>query len=126
MAALNANITGLPVIVYSYSGNLNVTKDKMYLGLLQRQKQRSQRLRDLSTLQAGDIARFRDREAKELSRSTANLSVKVLRVCLGEAVRQRLLNGQSGHARQAASNQLRNRSGARSRWWKSSASSGRA
>jgi integrase len=47
--------------------------------------------RDLSTLQASDIARFRDREAKELSRSTANLSVKVLRVCLGEATRQGLL-----------------------------------
>jgi integrase len=47
--------------------------------------------RDLSTLQASDVARFRDREAKGLSRSTANLSVKVLRVCLGEAVRQGLL-----------------------------------
>jgi integrase len=47
--------------------------------------------RDLSTLQASDISRFRDREAKELSRSTANLSVKVLRICLGEAVRQGLL-----------------------------------
>jgi integrase len=47
--------------------------------------------RDLSTLQARDIARFRDREVKELSRSTANLSVKVLRICLGEAVRQGLL-----------------------------------
>jgi len=47
--------------------------------------------RDLSTLQASDISRFRDHEAKELSRSTANLSVKVLRVCLGEAVRQGLL-----------------------------------
>src|SRR5215510_13123071 len=47
--------------------------------------------RDLSTLHTNDIARFRDREAKELSRSTANLSVKVLRVCLGEAVRQGLL-----------------------------------
>jgi integrase len=47
--------------------------------------------RDLSTLQASDIARFRDREAKELSRSTANLGVKVLRICLGEAVRQGLL-----------------------------------
>ena len=44
--------------------------------------------RDLATLQASDVARFRDREAKELSRSTANLGVKVLRVCLGEAVRQ--------------------------------------
>jgi integrase len=47
--------------------------------------------RDLSTLQAVDITRFRDREAKELSRATANLSVKVLRVCVGEAVRQGLL-----------------------------------
>ncbi len=47
--------------------------------------------RDLSTLQASDIARFRDREAKELSRSTANLGVKVLRICLGEGVRQGLL-----------------------------------
>ena len=47
--------------------------------------------RDLSTLQANDIARFRDREAKELSRATANLSLKVLRVCFGEAVRQGLL-----------------------------------
>src|SRR5947208_6300310 len=47
--------------------------------------------RDLSTLQASDIARFRDRETKELARATANLSLKVLRVCLGEAVRQGLL-----------------------------------
>jgi integrase len=47
--------------------------------------------RDLSTLQASDIARFRDREAKELSRSTANLSIKVLRICLSEALRQGLL-----------------------------------
>jgi integrase len=47
--------------------------------------------RDLSTLQASDIMRFRDREAKERSRATANLSVKVPRVCLGEAVRQGLL-----------------------------------
>jgi integrase len=47
--------------------------------------------RDLSTLQAVDITRFRDREAKELARGTANLSLKVLRVCFGEAVRQGLL-----------------------------------
>jgi len=47
--------------------------------------------RDLSTLQASDIARFRDCEAKERSRATANLSVKVLRVCFNEAVRQGLL-----------------------------------
>ena len=37
--------------------------------------------RDLSTLQASDIARFRDRESKERARATANLSLKVLRVC---------------------------------------------
>jgi integrase len=47
--------------------------------------------RDISTLQATDIAKFRDHEAKERSRATANLSLKVLRVCLGEAVRQGLL-----------------------------------
>ena len=47
--------------------------------------------RDLATLQESDVARFRDREAKELSRSTANLGVKVLRICFGEAVRQGLL-----------------------------------
>jgi integrase len=47
--------------------------------------------RDLSTLQASDMARFRDREAKERASATANLSLKVLRVCFGEAVRQGLL-----------------------------------
>jgi len=47
--------------------------------------------RDLSTLHSSDIARFRDREAKERSRATATLSVKVLRICFGEAVRQGLL-----------------------------------
>src|SRR5260370_20523503 len=34
---------------------------------------------------------FCDREGRELSRATANLSLKVLRVCFGEAVRQGLL-----------------------------------
>jgi integrase len=52
--------------------------------------------RDISTLQASDIARFRDREAKERSPATANLSLKVLRVCLGEAVRQGLLTVNPG------------------------------
>ncbi len=47
--------------------------------------------RDLSTLQAADVTKFRDREAKALSRATANLSLKVLRVCFGEAVRHGLL-----------------------------------
>jgi len=47
--------------------------------------------RDLSTLHTSDIARFRDREAKERAIATANIHLKVLRVCLGEAVRQGLL-----------------------------------
>src|SRR5262249_52529655 len=47
--------------------------------------------RDLSTLHANDIARFRDREAKDRARATANLSLKVLRVCFGEAKRQELI-----------------------------------
>jgi integrase len=47
--------------------------------------------RDLATLRESDVARFRDHEAKELSRSTANLCVKVLRICFGEAVRRKLL-----------------------------------
>jgi hypothetical protein len=47
--------------------------------------------RDLATLRESDVARFRDHEAKELSHSTANLAVKVLRMCFGEAVRQKVL-----------------------------------
>jgi integrase len=47
--------------------------------------------RDLSTLQAVDIARFRDSEAEQRARATANLSLAVLRVCFGEAVHQDLL-----------------------------------
>src|SRR5437868_12178668 len=39
--------------------------------------------RDLATLQAADITRFRDSEAKKRSRATASLSLKVLRVCFG-------------------------------------------
>jgi site-specific recombinase XerC len=47
--------------------------------------------RDLSALQANDVARFRDREAKDHARATANLSLKVLRMCLNEAVQQGVL-----------------------------------
>ena len=47
--------------------------------------------RDVSALQTHDVARFRDREAKERARATANLSLKVLRVCFGEAEKQDLL-----------------------------------
>ena len=69
--------------------------------------------RDLSTLQASEIARFRDQEAKERSRATANLSLKVPRVCLGEAVRQGLL-AVNPAVRVKLLNQLRNRSGVHS------------
>lgn len=47
--------------------------------------------RDLTALHALDVTKFRDGEAKALSRATANLSLKVLRVCFGEAVKQDLL-----------------------------------
>jgi integrase len=47
--------------------------------------------RDLSALSGDDVLRFRDREVKERAPATANLGVKVLRVCFGEAVRQELL-----------------------------------
>ena len=46
---------------------------------------------NLATLAVSDVARFRDHEAKERARATANLSLKILRVCLREAVRQGLL-----------------------------------
>jgi integrase len=47
--------------------------------------------RDLSALSADDVSRFRDREVKERAPATANLGVKVLRVCFGEALQQGLL-----------------------------------
>lgn len=51
----------------------------------------AQTKRDLEMLQRSDIAAFRDEQAKELSVATANLSLKVLRVCLGEAMHQGLI-----------------------------------
>jgi integrase len=47
--------------------------------------------RDLHTLSDDDIERFHIREAKELSAATADLSLKVLRVCFGRAVKKKLL-----------------------------------
>jgi integrase len=47
--------------------------------------------RDLRALPDDDVERFHTREAKELSRATADLSLKVLRVCFGAAVKKRLL-----------------------------------
>jgi integrase len=52
--------------------------------------------RDVTALQADDIAKFRNREAKALSRGTAKLSVKVLRMCFGDAVKQGLLTVNPG------------------------------
>jgi len=48
--------------------------------------------RDLASLHASDVARFRDAIAKGRSIDTANLSLYVLRSCLGESVRQGLLS----------------------------------
>ena len=47
--------------------------------------------RDLEMLRTDEIAAFKIAQAKELSVATANLSVKVLRICLGEAVHQGLI-----------------------------------
>jgi integrase len=46
---------------------------------------------DLATLDTSDVTAFRNSEANERSRGTANLSVKVLRVCFHDAVRQKLI-----------------------------------
>lgn len=46
--------------------------------------------RDIATLQAADLLAFRDREATQLSRATANLSLKVARMILAAAMRQGL------------------------------------
>lgn len=48
--------------------------------------------RDLAAATADDVLRFRDREVKERAPATANLAVKVLRVCFGEAMQQGLLS----------------------------------
>ena len=47
--------------------------------------------RDLQTLNDEDVERFHSREAKELSAATADLSLKVVRIALGSAVKKRLL-----------------------------------
>lgn len=47
--------------------------------------------RDMAALTVADVGAFRDALSKELSRNSANLSVKVLRVCLGAALKQGLV-----------------------------------
>src|SRR4029453_12860491 len=44
--------------------------------------------RDLAMLDSGDVLEFRDDEAKHLARATANLAVRVLRICFGDALKQ--------------------------------------
>ena len=43
---------------------------------------------DLTTLKTDDFIRFRDETAKSLSTTSCNMDLKVLRACLGSAVRQ--------------------------------------
>ncbi len=47
--------------------------------------------RDLATISADDVLRFRDDTAKRLSVTSTNMDLKVLRGCLGDAVRQDLI-----------------------------------
>jgi integrase len=46
---------------------------------------------NLATLQTNEIESFRETESGSRARGTANLSLKVLRICFGEAVRQGVL-----------------------------------
>jgi integrase len=47
--------------------------------------------RDIASISATTITKWRDAEAKRVSRSTVNLSVKVIRSCFGDALKQGLL-----------------------------------
>jgi integrase len=47
--------------------------------------------RDVASLTAADVGSFRDSLARDLSRNSANLAVKTLRVCLGSAFKQGLV-----------------------------------
>ena len=49
--------------------------------------------RDIASLAVRDVGGFRDALLKDLSRNTANLAVKTLRVCLGAALKQGLVTG---------------------------------
>jgi integrase len=49
--------------------------------------------RDLGALDSGDVLEFRDDEAKHVARETANLAVKVLRICFGDALKQGVSSG---------------------------------
>ena len=47
--------------------------------------------RDIASVRPSDIARFRDQQARELSRNTANLGIKVLRACFNAAFKQGII-----------------------------------
>ena len=68
--------------------------------------------RDLATLRADAIARFRDSEAKSRARATANLSLKVLRMALWNAVRHGLLTVNPLRRRSMRSKPVARRGGA--------------
>jgi integrase len=46
---------------------------------------------DLSSISSGDILHFRDHQAARMSATSANLSVKILRIALKGAIRERLI-----------------------------------
>jgi integrase len=48
---------------------------------------------DIAALDSRDVLEFRDDEAKTLARETANLAVRVLRTCFGDAMKQNLNYG---------------------------------
>ena len=52
--------------------------------------------RDIATIRPADVMRFRDQQARDLSRNTANFGVKVLRACFEEAFKQGLLTSNPG------------------------------
>jgi len=70
-----------PTTVSRYEGIIQRFMD--YLG--------SKADRDVANLAASDVGGFRDTLARNLSRNSANLAVKTLRVCLGSAFKQGLL-----------------------------------
>jgi integrase len=49
--------------------------------------------RDLGMLDSGDVLEFRDDEATQLARGSANLSVRILRACFGDALKQNVNYG---------------------------------
>lgn len=75
------------------AANLEPTTFSRYKGILERFKAflGSKADRDLHLVTSDDIASFRDAEAKRLSRTSANISLKVLRMVMMDAVKNRIL-----------------------------------